>query len=84
MLSLLLPFALTGCLAVFATLTFTTHDGPYFIKLAGPAATIAKWDVGFEAFLQSLRYAPMPVSNSPESRGDGVVGSFHAGAAPCA
>jgi len=33
-----------------------TQGGPYFIKLVGPAKTIAKWDKDFEAFLQTLRY----------------------------
>jgi hypothetical protein len=33
-----------------------TQGGPYFIKLVGPAKTIAKWDKDFEAFLQTLRF----------------------------
>jgi hypothetical protein len=29
--------------------------GPYFVKLTGPAATVAKWDASFLAFLKGLR-----------------------------
>jgi hypothetical protein len=29
--------------------------GPYYIKLVGPAATVAKWDASVQAFLKSLR-----------------------------
>lgn len=29
--------------------------GPYFIRLVGPAKTIAKWDAAVQAFLKSLR-----------------------------
>ena len=29
--------------------------GPYFVKLTGPAKTVAKWDESFLAFLKSLR-----------------------------
>jgi hypothetical protein len=32
-----------------------TPEGPYFVKLTGPAKTIARWDQSFAAFLQSLR-----------------------------
>jgi hypothetical protein len=32
-----------------------TKEGPYFVKLTGPAATVARWDQAFTAFLQSLR-----------------------------
>ena len=32
-----------------------TPEGPYFIKLIGPAATVAKWDQTFIAFLKSVR-----------------------------
>ena len=32
-----------------------TTDGPYFVKLTGPAATVAKWDESFMAFVRSLR-----------------------------
>ncbi len=33
----------------------TTPEGPYFVKLVGPAKTVAKWDESFGAFLKSLR-----------------------------
>jgi hypothetical protein len=29
--------------------------GPYFVKLTGPAKTVAKWDASFLAFLKGLR-----------------------------
>jgi len=32
-----------------------TTEGPYFVKLVGPAATVAKWDASFMAFLKSVR-----------------------------
>jgi hypothetical protein len=32
-----------------------TKSGPWFIKLTGPAKTVAKWAPGFEAFLNSIR-----------------------------
>jgi hypothetical protein len=32
-----------------------TPSGPYFVKLTGPAKTLAKWDESFLAFLKSLR-----------------------------
>ena len=32
-----------------------TPGGPYFVKLTGPAATVAKWDDAFLAFLKSAR-----------------------------
>jgi len=32
-----------------------TANGPYFIKLTGPAKTIAKWDRAFEQFVASLK-----------------------------
>lgn len=31
------------------------RGGPYFVKLTGPAKTVAKWDASFAAFLKSLR-----------------------------
>lgn len=34
-----------------------TANGPYFIKLTGPAKTIAKWDRAFEQFVASLKFA---------------------------
>jgi hypothetical protein len=36
----------------------TTPNGPYFIKLTGPAATIAAADSAFEQFLSGLKYKP--------------------------
>jgi hypothetical protein len=36
----------------------TTPNGPYFIKLTGPAQTVAAAETSFEQFLGSLRYAP--------------------------
>ena len=36
----------------------TTPRGPYFIKLTGPAKTIAASDGAFEKFLGSVRYQP--------------------------
>ena len=35
-----------------------TSNGPYFIKLTGPAKTVAAADKTFEAFLSSVKYAP--------------------------
>lgn len=32
-----------------------TPDGPYFVKLTGPAATVAQWKSSLDAFLRSLR-----------------------------
>ena len=32
-----------------------TTRGPYFVKLTGPAATVARWDETFRAFVASLR-----------------------------
>jgi hypothetical protein len=32
-----------------------TPSGPYFVKLTGPAKTIAKWNDSFLAFVRSLR-----------------------------
>jgi len=33
-----------------------TARGPYFIRVLGPASTIAKWDTTMEAFLQGLEF----------------------------
>ena len=33
-----------------------TPDGPYFVKLTGPAKTVTRWDESFIAFLKSLRH----------------------------
>lgn len=35
-----------------------TPNGPYFIKLAGPAKTVAGHDGAFEKFVASLKYQP--------------------------
>ena len=35
-----------------------TANGPYFIKLTGPAKTVAAAEKSFEAFLSSVKYAP--------------------------
>jgi len=35
-----------------------TTNGPYFIKLTGPAKTIASHDKAFEQFLASVKYQP--------------------------
>ena len=35
-----------------------TSNGPYFIKLTGPAKTIAASEKSFEAFLSSLKFQP--------------------------
>jgi hypothetical protein len=32
-----------------------TANGPYFIKLTGPARTVARWDAAFEQFVASLK-----------------------------
>ena len=34
-----------------------TPEGPYFVKLTGPAKTIAQWDASFNAFMSSIRVA---------------------------
>ena len=31
------------------------RGGPYFIRLVGPAKTVAKWDAAVQAFFKSLR-----------------------------
>ena len=33
-----------------------TKDGPYFVKLVGPAATVARWEKSFRSFLDSVRH----------------------------
>ena len=32
-----------------------TKDGPYFVKVVGPAATVARWEPAVRTFLASLR-----------------------------
>ena len=34
-----------------------TANGPYFIKLTGPARTVTKWDRAFEQFVASLKFS---------------------------
>jgi len=34
-----------------------TPDGPYFVKVVGPAATVARWTDSVGAFLRSVRHA---------------------------
>lgn len=33
-----------------------TPGGPWFVKLTGPARTVAGWEKGFQEFLDSMRY----------------------------
>jgi hypothetical protein len=33
-----------------------TPNGPHFVKLVGPSATVAKWEAGAMGFLRSLRW----------------------------
>jgi hypothetical protein len=35
-----------------------TPNGPYFVKLTGPAKTVAAWDKAYEQFLASVKYQP--------------------------
>ena len=35
-----------------------TANGPYFVKLTGPARTVAAHEKSFEQFLESVRYQP--------------------------
>jgi hypothetical protein len=35
-----------------------TPNGPYFVKLTGPAKTIGASEAAFEQFLSSVRYQP--------------------------
>lgn len=35
-----------------------TANGPYFIKLTGPARTVAAHETSFEQFLESVKYQP--------------------------
>ena len=35
-----------------------TGDGLWFVKLTGPAPTVARWQPGFEDFLDSLSATP--------------------------
>jgi hypothetical protein len=38
------------------TAVVETPRGPYFVKLVGPGATVAKWNNAYNEFLASLRY----------------------------
>jgi hypothetical protein len=33
-----------------------TANGPYFIKLTGPAKTVAAWDRAYDQFVSSLKF----------------------------
>jgi hypothetical protein len=35
-----------------------TPDGPYYVKVVGPQATISKWDASLQSFLKSMRPGP--------------------------
>jgi hypothetical protein len=35
-----------------------TPAGPHFVKLIGPAATVARWDASFMTWLKSARWEP--------------------------
>jgi hypothetical protein len=32
-----------------------TKDGPWYFKLVGPEATVAKWEASYQAFLSSIQ-----------------------------
>jgi hypothetical protein len=32
-----------------------TPDGPYYVKVVGPQATVTKWDASLQSFLKSMR-----------------------------
>lgn len=34
-----------------------TPEGPYFVKLVGPARTVARWESSVDAFLKSVRHS---------------------------
>ena len=42
-------------------------DGPYYMKLVGPQATIAKWHDSVQTFLRSMRPGPPDGLNPPSS-----------------
>ena len=50
-----------------------TPEGPYFVKLTGPAKTIAQWDASFVAFVSSIRVGTPPDRFSPTRSGPGAV-----------
>ena len=39
------------------TAVIETPRGPYYLKLVGPAATVAAWNASFNEFLASLKIA---------------------------
>lgn len=39
------------------TAVVETPRGPYYLKLVGPAATVASWNASFDTFLASLKLA---------------------------
>jgi hypothetical protein len=40
------------------TAVVETARGPYYVKLVGPAPTVAAWNAGFDAFVASLKVVP--------------------------
>ena len=42
----------------------TTEAGPYYVKLLGPKATVARWQSSFDGFIGSLRPAPVDIDVS--------------------
>ena len=40
---------------VFKAAVIEGPGGPYYIKVVGPAKTIAKWDASVQTFMKSLR-----------------------------
>ena len=39
----------------------TTEAGPYYVKLIGPEATVARWQSSFDGFIGSLRPTPVDI-----------------------
>jgi hypothetical protein len=35
---------------------FQSSNGPYFVRVVGPAKTVARWNTEIDAFLGSVRY----------------------------
>lgn len=44
--------------AAWAPAIVETPRGPYFVRVVGPAATVARWAPDIEAFFQSLSFSP--------------------------
>ena len=42
----------------------TTEAGPYYVKLLGPEATVARWQSSFDGFIGSLWPAPVDIDVS--------------------